>query len=157
MKRLLSSLALGAAVVLGATGCGMVAPQATTIMYSAADGVNVPAPDAPLQVRNALIVADESGENGNFVAAIVNDTSESHTLSLEFGEGGTAIAKTVRVPAGTVLSLGAEGNEPLLVEGIDTPPGADIPVAFQSGDSDTVRIDVPVLDGTLPYLAPLVP
>ena len=50
-----------------------------------------------------------------------------------------------------------DGNVKLLVEGIDTMPGADLPVFFQSGDGETVRADVPVLDGTLPYLAPLVP
>ncbi|SIT69911.1 DNA modification methylase [Microbacterium sp. RU33B] len=155
-SRLVASIALGALVLLGATGCSMISPQATTIPYSPADGVNIP-DSGPLQVRNAMLVADESGADGNFVAAIINSTSESHTLSLEFGEGDGAIAKTVRVPANTVLSLGTEDTDPLLVEGIDTMPGADIPVFFQSGDGETVRAAVPVLDGTLPYLAPLVP
>lgn len=155
-SRLVASIALGAVVLLGTTGCSMISPQATTIPYSAADGVNVK-DSGPLQVRNALIVADESGADGNFVAAIVNATAESQTLTLEFGEGEAAISKTVRVPANTVVSLGADDTDPLLVEGIDTKPGADLPVFFQSGDGETVRADVPVLDGTLPYLAPLVP
>ena len=73
-SRLFASLAVGAAVVLGTTGCNLVAPQATTIDYSASDGVNVPE-SGPLQVRNALIVADEEGTVGNFVAAIVYDTT----------------------------------------------------------------------------------
>ena len=47
-------------VVLGTTGCSMISPQATTIPYSAADGVNVPA-SGPLKVRNALFVANEDG------------------------------------------------------------------------------------------------
>ncbi len=58
----------------------MTATQATTIPYSAAEGVNVRG-SGPLQVRNALIVANEDGSEGNFVAAIVNQTDESHTLT----------------------------------------------------------------------------
>ena len=152
--RVVASIALGAAVTLGAAGCTFITPQSTTIQYSPADGVNVPAPDAPVQVRNALIVADESGRDGNFVAAFVNTTAESQTVHVEFGEG--IARESIRVPAGATVSLGADAP-PLLIRGLDTKPGADLDVAFQSGESDTVAVAVAVLDGTLPYLEPLVP
>lgn len=152
--RVVASLALGTAVALGAAGCTFITPQATTIQYSPGDGVNVPGPDAPVQVRNALIVADDSGREGNFVAALVNTTAESQTVHIEFGEG--LGRESVRVPAGATISLGADAP-PLLISGLNTPPGADLPVAFQSGDSDTVAVAVAVLDGALPYLEPLVP
>ncbi len=155
-SRLIASLAVGAAVLLGSTGCAMVSSQATTIPYSAAEGVNVHG-SGPLEVRNALIVANEDGSEGNFVAAIVNQTEESHTLHITFGEGGDAIEEEIRVPANTVVSLGTEDAEPLLIEGLDTPPGSDIPAYFQSGDAEGVLVTVPVLDGGLDYLAPLVP
>ena len=154
--RLIASIAVGAALVLGTTGCSMISPQATTIEYSAAEGVNV-YDEGPLDVRNAFFVATEDGSEGNFVAAIVNDTDESHTLRIEFGEGASAIPLTVRVPANTTISLGSEGEDPILVEDLDTPPGADIPGYFQSGDAEGTLISVPVLDGELNYLAPLVP
>ncbi|KRB38861.1 hypothetical protein [Microbacterium sp. Root180] len=151
-----ASIAVATALVLGTTGCSMISPQATTIEYSAAEGVNVY--DAgPLDVRNAYIVATDDGDTGNFVAAIVNDTDESHTLRVELGEGDDTITLTQRVPARTTVSLGADGEDPILVEGLDTPPGADIPGYFQSGDENGTLISVPVLDGALPYLAPLVP
>lgn len=155
-SRRIASAALGAAILLGATGCSMISPQATTIPYSPADGVNVP-DSGPLQIRNAFLVVDESGENGNFVAAIINTTDDAHTLNLTFGEGDGAIEKSVRVPARSVVSLGDDTTEPLLVEGVNTPAGADLTVFFQAGDGDTVRADVAALDGALPYLAPLVP
>jgi hypothetical protein len=155
-RRLIASLAVGAAVVLGTTGCTLNSVQATSIPYSAAEGVNVWG-SGPLQVRNALIVANEDGSEGNFVAAIVNQTDESHTLNIEFGEGDGAIEKTVRVPANSVVSLGTEDTEPLLIEELDTLPGSDIPAYFQSGDAEGVLVAVPVLDGGLSYLAPLVP
>lgn len=155
-RRLIAIGALAATAALGTTGCSMISPQATTIQYSAAEGVNI-YDNGPLDVRNAYIVATDDGAEGNFVAAIVNDTDEAHTLRIEIGEGGGTEQLSVRVPARTTISLGAEGEDPLLVEGLDTPPGADVPGYFQSGEGEGALISVPVLDGALPYLAPLVP
>lgn len=153
-SRLIASAAIGALALLGTTGCAMISTQATTIQYNAADGINVH--DAgPLEVRNAMIVTNTDGEDGNFVAAIVNDTDGAHTLRLEVGEG--RVAETVRVPANTTLSLGDGETDPLLIEGTDTQAGADIPVYFQSGDAEGVLEQIPVLDGTLDYLADLAP
>ena len=103
-SRLIASLALGALVVLGTSGCAMLSTQATTIPYSPSDGVNIP-DSGPLQVRNVLIVSDETGVDGNLVAAIVNATSESQTLNIEYGEGSSKSSETIRVPANTTVSM----------------------------------------------------
>ncbi|SDQ87022.1 DNA modification methylase [Microbacterium sp. cf332] len=150
--RIVASIAVGAALTLGATGCSMIAPQATTIQYSASDGVNIPH-SGPLDVRNAMVIADESGTTGNFIAAIVNDTDEPQTLVFGFG-GETA---TLRVDARQRLSLGVDGEEPIRLENLDTAPGATIAMSFQSGDGEGVRTEVPVLDGLLPYYTEFVP
>ncbi|WP_264631874.1 DNA modification methylase [Microbacterium hydrothermale] len=157
--RLIASIAVGAAVVLGTTGCNLIAPQATTIDYSASDGVNVPADSGPLHVRNALIVADEDGTTGNLVAAIVNDTSDSLTLRIEVGEGSSAVKSNVIVPANKTLSLGdlTSDTEPLRLNDIDAVPGSTVPVYFQSGDGEGSLMQVPVLDGALGYLSTLAP
>ncbi|WP_203136049.1 DNA modification methylase [Microbacterium sp. JZ31] len=155
-SRILASLSLGAVVLLSATGCASLTHQATTIQYSPSDGVNVPEPDggaAPIQVRNAVIITDAQGTDGNLAAALVNDTEESATLNLEWGEQ----TATVRVPAGETISLGSGDDEPLLLEGIDTEAGATLPLYFQSGDSEGVIAEVPVLDGCLEHFADLVP
>jgi hypothetical protein len=154
--RLIASIAIGTAVVLGTTGCSMISPQATTLEYSAAEGVNVYG-SGPLEVRNAFIVATEDGDEGNFVAAIVNDTDEDHTLIVELGDSSSPVRLEIDVDARSTVSLGADGEDPELVEGLDTQPGADIPGFFQSGDGKGVLTSVPVLDGELSYLAPLVP
>ena len=154
--RLIASLAIGALVVLGTTGCSMISTQATTITYSAAEGVNVHGA-GPLEVRNALIVANEDGSEGNFVAAIVNQTDKAQTLRIQFGEGPDTIDHAIRVGANSVVSLGTEDTEPILIKGLDTLPGADIAGYFQSGDAEGTLVSVPVLDGELEYLAPLVP
>jgi hypothetical protein len=157
--RLIASVALGAAVLLGTTGCNLIAPQATTIDYSASDGVNVPAAAGPLSVRNALIVANDDGTTGNLVAAIVNDTTDQLVLRVEVGEGSSAVRAAVNVPAGRTLSLGDLTNdvEPLRLDDIDAVPGSTVPVYFQSGDGEGSLMQVPVLDGALEYLAPLAP
>ncbi|MET0735669.1 MAG: DNA modification methylase [Microbacterium sp.] len=155
-SRLIASLAVGAAVILGTSGCAMISPQATTIAYSAAEGVNVHG-SGPLEVRNAFIVANADGTKGNFVAAIVNTTDESHTLRVTFGEGSDTIEETIRVAANSVLSLGSEETEPLEIEGIEMLPGSDVPGYFASDDAEGTLVSLPVLDGQLSYLAALVP
>lgn len=151
-SRLLTSLALGVTLVLGATGCSIVTEQATTLPYSAAEGVNIP-DSGPLKVRNALFVADESGASANFLAAVVNDTNESASLLVGL-DGAT---QTVRVPALSTVSLGFDGAEPLLFDDLDSTPGTNVELTFQSGDAEGVAYFVPVLDGTLDYLAEFVP
>lgn len=150
--RRLAPVALAAAVLLGATGCSMISPQATTIPYSPADGVNVP-DSGPLLVRNALLVSNESGASANFLAAIVNNTDQTETLLI----GIDGVNKSVRVPARSTVSLGFDGAEPLLFTGLDTHPGATIDITFQSGDGEGVLQATPVLDGELSYLADFVP
>ena len=54
-------------------------------------------------------------------------------------------------------SLGFDGAEPLLFEGLDAAPGVDLDVTFRSGDGDTIVYSVPVLDGALRYLEEFVP
>lgn len=155
-SRLIASLALSALVVLGTSGCALLSTQATTIPYSPSDGVNIP-DSGPLQVRNVLIVSDEEGVDGNLVAAIVNATNDAHTLNIEWGEGSSKSSETIRVPALSTVSLGTAETDPLPVMGIDTKPGANLPMYFQSGDGEGILFDVPVLDGALPYYGDLLP
>lgn len=152
-SRLIASLAVGAAVMLSTTGCNMIAPQATTIQYAAAEGVNVPDSGA-VEVRNAFIVATDDGAEGNFVAALINDTDSSQTLTFELDNG--RITETVRIPARTTVSLGGE-EEPILLVGLGALPGTTIEGYFESDGVGSPLVSVPVLDGTLDYLAPLVP
>lgn len=153
-SRLVASAALSALVLLGATGCTFITPQSTKIEYPASDGVNISDADGPIDVRNALVIATEDGSTGNFIAAIVNPTEESATLTITVGDLDPF---TITVPAGDRVSLGTAGEEPLRIDGLDTKPGANVEMHFQSGDSAGVKTEVPVLDGTLSYYADLVP
>lgn len=158
--RLIASVAVGAALLLGTSGCAMISPQATLIQYAPGDGVNVP-DIGPLEVRNALILAEgeDEGEPGGLIAAIVNSTDQDQTLRMQFGEGAGAQNETLRVPAKTTVSLGnpADGTPPLLLDEVDGPPGSTVPVYFQSGNAEGVLIMVPVLDQTLDYYQGILP
>lgn len=151
--RLVASAALSALVLLGATGCTFISPQATKIEYAASDGVNVSDADGPIDVRNVFVVANEDGSVGNLIGAIVNPTDERATLTISLPGSDTF---TITVPAGDSISLGANA-EPLRIVDLDTMPGATIEIHFQSGDSTGVKAAVPVLDGSLSYYADLVP
>lgn len=155
-SRLIASVVLGTAVLLTATGCNMLAPQATTYEYDAGDGVSANTGD--LQIRNIFVVS-EDGVDGNLVAAIINTSSEAAgTLRIEFGEDGKGGNTTVRIPAAGLVSLGGEaGEDPILLEGIHAKPGTVLPMYFQSGSGEGELVLVPVLDGTLPYYEGLVP
>lgn len=151
-SRLLASLALGAAVVVGATGCNMIAPQATTITYSPSDGVNVP-DSGPVDVRNAMIIANEDGSAGNFIASLVNTSLESQTVNIALDNGDGA---AILLEGGAAVTLGVDAD-PILFADLGYPPGATAPIAFQSGDGEGVLVEVPVLDGALPYYSEFVP
>lgn len=152
--RRFASLALATTVVLGAaTGCSLIAPQATTIPYSAAEGVNVPDSAGPVLIRNVMLVADDEGDRANFLAAFINDTSEVQNLTIEI-DGQRASAA---MPPRTSISLGFDGISPLLIEGLGAKPGSTVDVIFQSGAAEPVIQAVPVLDGQLPYLSDFVP
>ena len=158
-SRALASIALGAAVILGATGCNMISPQATTIPYSAAEGINIDDASGPVKVRNLFIVADETGENGNLVGNFINDTNEDHTVSIQVGEGSDAISVEVDVDANSSVALGGSGDngeDPILLEGLNADLGATVVSNITSG-GETVTTHLTVLEGKLSYLKDLAP
>lgn len=158
-SRALASIALGAAVILGATGCNMISPQATTIPYSAAEGINIDDASGPVKVRNLFIVADESGENGSLIGYFVNNTDDDHTVSIQIGEGSDALSVEVKVGASSTVSLGGDGEngqEPLLLEGLNADVGGTVVSNITSG-GETVTTHLTVLEGKLSYLENLAP
>jgi len=157
--RLAASAALALGIALGASGCSMVTYQATTEHYDASDGVSVDVGD--LDLRNVLVVSDD-GVDGTLVMTVVNNGTEDVSLDVQFGEGGSE-AQTIEVEAGSEIAFGVddvEGTdevEPIVLEGIDTIPGAFLPMFFEYSGAEGVEKLVPVLDGRLPEYENLVP
>lgn len=154
-SRVLASVALCSLVALGATGCNMISPQATTIPYSASDGANIPESSGPVHVRNALVVANEAGTAGNFVAVLSNPTDSEQVVKVALN-GGSGPALTINVPAKSSLSLGGT-DAALPFPSFDSLPGSTVEAFVQSGNGEGVVQHLQVFDNTLPHFETLAP
>ena len=148
--RLVSSLALAAAITLGATGCGLIAPQATTDSYAPSDGIDLTVES--VQVRNLMLIAAEDGENFNVVFNAVNQGGSPAQLSFEFvdGDGASTAAAEFTVQPGSTLFGDPEGEAPIQLVSIPgLQPGAAVTAYVQLAGGQNIERQVPVLDGTL--------
>lgn len=148
--RIASSIALAAALALGATGCSLIAPQGTTVPYAPSDGVDVNVAEG-VDVRNILLIEDETGENLNVVFTAMNRTGQEQDLSVKFvAEGGNSATAEFALPAGTTAFGNPEGEfAPVLVTIDGVAAGATVPAYFQAAGAPEAEHNVPVLDGTL--------
>ncbi|WP_157009244.1 hypothetical protein [Agromyces laixinhei] len=155
--RLAASAALAIGIALGASGCSMLTYQATTEKYDASDGVSVDVGE--LDIRNVLVVSDD-GVDGTLVMTVVNNGTDDVSLDVQFGGGDS---QSIKVEAGSEVVLGVDevqGTdevEPVVLEDIDTLPGAFLPMFFEYSGAEGVEKAIPVLDGRLPEYENLVP
>lgn len=149
--RLAASAALALGIIVGASGCSMITYQATTEVYDASDGVSANVGD--LDLRNILVVMEEGADEGNLVFTVANSGDDTELTA----EPVSGDAVSLEIGANEQLVLGGEDEEPLLLEGIDTTPGAMLDIYFHADGAEGVEIRVPVLDGRLPEYRKLVP
>lgn len=157
-SRIASSIALAAAILLGASGCGLFAPQGTTDQYAPSDGIDVDIAD--IAVRNLLLVASEDGEIFNVTFTGVNPSESPVSLTINFvSEDGAAEASgDFLITPGSQFFGDLEGEvEPVLVSIPNLAAGQTVTAYLQVPGSTDVERQVPVLDGTLAEYAPLVP
>lgn len=147
-RRIASSIALAAALALGATGCSMIAPQGTTHPYAPSDGIDVTIEQVAL--RNLLLIADESGDNFNVVFAGVNNSTENQIVSMTFSHESTQATADFLLAPG-LTSFGDPKGEvaPTLVSLPGLKAGATVEVYFEVAGGGEAKFEVPVLDGTL--------
>ncbi|MBL5974585.1 MAG: DNA modification methylase [Candidatus Leucobacter sulfamidivorax] len=145
--RLATSLALAAAVTLGLTGCGLVAPQATLDPYSPSDGIEVTIAD--VDVRNLMLITDAEARELNVVFTAVNNSQSSQTVGFRFenSKGSSSASADFRLDPGTTRFGGPEGEATIIsMTGVEA--GSMITVYVQGAGGDVER-QVPVIDGTL--------
>ncbi|SEB97643.1 hypothetical protein SAMN04489806_2276 [Paramicrobacterium humi] len=160
-SRPIALVVLAAAVALGSSGCGLLAPQSTTIHYDASDGVGGTVGD--VDVRNAMIIANEDGTAGNLVVTLVNTGDSSHSVEIGWGESASASTSVV-VDAGASTTFGVpadqnqgEPSENITVSPLPAKPGAITDVFFQYGTETGVTLTVPIYNGDLAEYSTLVP
>ena len=145
--RFAASVVLALGIAVSASGCTFITYQATTEKYDASDGIS--ANVGSLDIRNALVVSDD-GADGVLAMTVVNTGDRDVRLVVQF-EGGTGrTSETVEIPANGTTVFGGAELDALALEGIDTDPGAFLPVYFQYGQEQGAEKLVPVLDGSLP-------
>jgi hypothetical protein len=151
---------LAAGVLLGSTGCAFFSPVATQIPYNASDGVSTTVGD--IKVRNAMAITAD-GETVNLVMFVHNTGEKSQKVKFQYNfdtaaPSATDNAKVVTIDAGETISFGNGGDAPeAILTDANTDLGSLMPVFVQYGDETGKTMLVPVLDGTLPGYADLVP
>lgn len=142
------AVALVAAAVL--SGCSATNEITTEMAYAASDGVRATLGD--LTAENLMLVAAAADSPAALQGALTNRGDDNLVVMLEL-DGSS---ERVSVTAGeTVLLGGANGEEVVL----DTPgaPGSTVEMTLSTTDAGEITVPVPVLDGTLPEYADLVP
>lgn len=142
--------ALGAGL-LGLTGCSYFAPQQTTQVYAASDGVQADLGD--IQLRNMLIVSRGAGQEGRIIGGIFNTSSQEVTVTFSGNQGARAL---VVVPARGQVLLN-QRSERVILRTVAQAPGSleSVTVHTSAGLESTEAI--PVLDGTLAEYQPYLP
>lgn len=141
--------AIGAAALLA--GCSVMTPIQTAELYAAGDGVRAEVGDSGVRVENLMVLAEEEGAEGAVYGALVNDTTEELTIGVTIGVGGIELP----VAAGESVLLGVD--EEVVIPAVSVAPGGVVEATLRAEGHGAVPITVPVLDGTLPQYADLVP
>lgn len=152
--RIVASAVVAIAILSGTAGCTLLAPQATTIHYDASDGVSGNVGD--VAVRNAILLS-EDGNLANLLVTFVNQSGSTQNISVQYGAATGKVTASVVVPANSTVSVGTPNAPSVILEGIDTQPGALFPVFVQYGDETGLELLVPVLDGAIGPYSTLLP
>jgi len=151
--RIIVSVVVAAGILLGTSGCNLLAPQSTTAKYDASDGVSGNVGD--LAIRNAMLLSDD-GAVANLVVTIVNSGDSAHSLSVQYDDGTQKVTQDVNVDANSSVTFGTP-DAPTVTVTADAAPGSLFPVFFQYGNETGAEVLVPVLDGSLEEYSTLLP
>ena len=146
-----SGVALAAAALLALTACSATNPITSQKPYNASDGVRVVAGD--VTADNLLVLTAAQGGTGTVSGAVTNHGTDAGSVTLTFGEQDT----TFPLDAGETVLLGGATGEVVELASVGVAPGGVLPVVVASGSAGATEASVPVLDGTLPEYADLVP
>lgn len=148
-SRHLAVAVLGLSLAL--TGCSATNEITTSLPYDPSDGVGMVLGD--VELSNILVLSAAEGAPGTVLGSATNRGASAVELTIGLGDGdGT----TVALDGGATVVLGPR-DEPVDLAAVPAPPGAMVTVHIDSDAGGATTLDVPVLDGTLPEYADLVP
>jgi hypothetical protein len=146
-----AAAAIAALVMLGVAAC---APIASLKHYDPSDGVSTTV--GQVKVLNALVLS-KSGANGNLLFAAYNPTDELIQLNVQYDDGTDRTTAHAALLPDTTTNFGYGKKGQFLLSGLDVKPGSLAHIYFQYGDEEGSQLTVPVLDGSLPQYADLLP
>ena len=153
--RLVASVALAAALLVGTSACTLVSVNGSLKPYGPSDGANESVGD--LKIRNILGLS-EDGADVALVLTIVNTAKESQKVNFSFDDAdGEERTMTVTVSGNSILDLGHSADDQFVLRDVDVTVGATLPVYVQYGSEQGKQIHVPVLDGTTVAYSDLLP
>ncbi len=141
---------IAATALLAATGCSAVSPQATTMEYSAGDGIVEDL--GPLELRNILLISPSEGKPGTLLGTVFNTSSSDVQLIIE----GATESATITVPGNGKFVFEDKDTENGTLDQISERPGALVDLPF-TVNSETKELKIPVLDGTFERYQEFVP
>ncbi|HET8956992.1 MAG TPA: hypothetical protein VFM95_00905 [Microcella sp.] len=153
-----ATIALAAAIMVGASGCTFAANIATQKPYDPSDGVGTTL--GPVSVRNVLLITDE-GNNLNLVVTVANNSDEVIDLQVEWNLDRTEGQEFIELDPMSLTELGGPDEQRIVIDGTDVVVGSLVPIFFTYEGAEGSQVQVPVLDGSLPeyelYVPPVTP
>jgi hypothetical protein len=150
MPRPLVLAAAAAFSVAGLSGCMELSEQTTQLQYAPSDGTQINVDG--VGVLNALLVSEGNGSPANLVATVSNHTRDNATVTIS-GEGLNA---RISVQGNDAVNIGPDGDQQVRVASLNARPGEMVNVQVDTGGQPQ-PFTIPVVDGTLPEYATLVP
>ena len=153
-RRALAPAALAVAALALVAGCSATNPYTTTEGYQPGDTAAFSL--GTVHVASLGVFTEGGGEPGALVVRIANSGAEDQTVTLT-AEGPTAVDETFTVPASSTLAVGPDEDTAVTIPAVDQRPGELIPMTVSASDGSTLDVTAPVLGGTFPMYATLVP
>jgi hypothetical protein len=155
--RAVASIMLAGAVVLGTSACSFFTPQATLFHYDPANGVGTSV--GSIDVRDAVAIINDDGDAISLIITFVNRSADAvANIVVQFQSDGEKTDAVVNVGGYGVTQFGTTPDQTqIVIAKPDVVAGQLLPVYVQYGDEQGKTILVPVLDGTLPEYADLLP
>jgi hypothetical protein len=147
VRKLVTGLALGATLLVSASGCSITGNIATLKQYAPSDGFSLNYGN--VKFRNFIYVVAENERH--LIGSVINSGLEAQTLKLQYTDAATGekINYELNVPAEKKLDFGYNESDSLDFN-LPGMAGGTTTFFVLQNDTPAKRFVVPVLDGTLP-------
>ncbi|MBD8059431.1 hypothetical protein IC607_10670 [Cellulomonas sp. JH27-2] len=140
-------------------GCSATNPMTTEKEYSASDGVRATLGD--VRASNLMVLSSAKGAPGAVQGALTNDGATTRTVTLTAGDDTATVnvepGQTVLLTEDTTGGAPGDGRENFTIPAVSVAPGALLPITIATDTAGSQDLAVPVLDGSQPEYATLIP